>query len=124
MYKSILIISDNLKICQEVKNLIKNDPIRKESFTFSISPFSDLIEFNKILKKVIVFDLRNKKNIEEILHNYDLVISMHCKQIFPRDLVKKVKCINVHPGYNPINRGWYPQVFAILENRPIGATIT
>src|SRR6202042_959384 len=34
-----------------------------------------------------------------------------------------VKCINVHPGYNPLNRGWYPQVFAIIHHTLIGATI-
>jgi methionyl-tRNA formyltransferase len=31
-------------------------------------------------------------------------------------------CFNLHPGYNPVNRGWYPQVFAILYDLPIGAT--
>jgi methionyl-tRNA formyltransferase len=48
---------------------------------------------------------------------------MHCKQLFPDKLVKSLKCINVHPGYNPINRGWYPQVFAIINILKIGATI-
>ena len=39
------------------------------------------------------------------------------------DLISKLKCINIHPGYNPYNRGWYPQVFSIIHNLPIGATI-
>jgi methionyl-tRNA formyltransferase len=34
-----------------------------------------------------------------------------------------VKCINIHPGFNPINRGWYPQVFSIINKLPVGATI-
>jgi methionyl-tRNA formyltransferase len=38
-------------------------------------------------------------------------------------MVKSLKCINIHPGYNPINRGWYPQVFAIVNGSYIGATI-
>lgn len=37
--------------------------------------------------------------------------------------IDKVTCINIHPGYNPINRGWYPQVFAIINDLEIGATI-
>ena len=32
-------------------------------------------------------------------------------------------CINIHPGYNPYNRGWYPQVFAIVNDTVLGATI-
>ena len=31
--------------------------------------------------------------------------------------------LQLHPGYNPYNRGWYPQVFAILNNTVIGATL-
>jgi methionyl-tRNA formyltransferase len=34
-----------------------------------------------------------------------------------------VRCINVHPGLNPFNRGWYPQVFSILNGLPAGVTI-
>jgi methionyl-tRNA formyltransferase len=54
---------------------------------------------------------------------YDLVISAHCKQLFPPEMVRAVRCINIHPGLNPHNRGWYPQVFSILNGRPVGATI-
>jgi methionyl-tRNA formyltransferase len=58
-----------------------------------------------------------------ITGNFDLVISLHCKQIFPPQLVRAVRCINVHPGLNPYNRGWYPQVFSIINKLPLGATI-
>jgi len=34
-----------------------------------------------------------------------------------------VKCINFHPGLNPSNRGWYPQVFSIINKKPIGVTV-
>ena len=54
---------------------------------------------------------------------YDLVISAHCKQLFPAQMVLTVRCINIHPGLNPHNRGWFPQVFGILNGRPMGATI-
>ena len=32
-------------------------------------------------------------------------------------------CFNVHPGLNPHNRGWFPQVFSILNGLPCGVTI-
>lgn len=64
-----------------------------------------------------------RRNLEMIIENYELVISVHCFQFFPEKLVNSVRCINLHPGYNPINRGWYPQVFAIIKGLKIGATI-
>jgi len=62
-------------------------------------------------------------NLESIISEYNLIISAHCLQFFPKKLVQSVRCINIHPGYNPINRGWYPQVFSIINDLPIGATI-
>lgn len=58
-----------------------------------------------------------------IAAEHDLVISIHCKQLFPADLVRSIRCINVHPGLNPYNRGWYPQVFSIINGLPAGVTI-
>ncbi|NJO92836.1 MAG: dTDP-4-amino-4,6-dideoxyglucose formyltransferase [Chloroflexia bacterium] len=51
------------------------------------------------------------------------MISLHCKQLFPTELVNTIKCINIHPGLNPYNRGWFPQVFSIINKMPLGATI-
>lgn len=58
-----------------------------------------------------------------IISTYDLVLSIHCKQIFPPELVGGVRCVNVHPGLNPYNRGWFPQVFSIINGLPSGVTI-
>lgn len=124
MFKNALIISDNLPLCKEFHSLIGKRKSNATSFTFSTSPFTDKQSF--IVSEdtdVKVFNLKDQKAIDEIIATYDLVFSIHCKQIFPPDLVSKVKCINIHPGYNPINRGWYPQVFAIINDYPIGATI-
>lgn len=121
MYNKLLIISDNLNICERVQAILKDkDP----EVTFATSPFSNIYEFeNSLGCMVCQYDLRDKITVEEIVKKFDLVISAHCKQLFPDILVKGVKCINVHPGYNPLNRGWYPQVFAIINNEVIGATI-
>ena len=64
-----------------------------------------------------------KESSPYLIANYNLGFSCHCKQIFPQDLVEAVRCINIHPGLNPYNRGWFPQVFSILNKKPIGATI-
>lgn len=121
-YKKVLIISDNQIICKDFKEIIQT--IETTKFDFSTSPFSDHREFQQVLnQQVFAFDLREEDNVNHIISTYDLVISVHCKQLFPKKMVKGVKCINIHPGYNPINRGWYPQVFAIVHDLPLGATI-
>lgn len=125
MYRNILIISDNLDMVRFFEEFVNsNECYSKFRFSISISPFSDINKFEEVIKShVFVFDLKDKSNIDFIIMNYDLVISIHCKQLFPKQMVNAIKCINVHPGFNPINRGWYPQVFAIINNLPIGATI-
>ena len=124
MYTNILILSDNLYLCHQFELLIKNLKYANVKWTFAISPFSNHIEFSEQIKKdVLVYNLKDKNSIDQIIGSYDLIFSVHCKQLFPNELLQKIKCINIHPGYNPINRGWYPQVFAIINNLLIGATI-
>jgi len=124
MFKNILIISDNLLLCRQFYALIRKKNLGAAQFTFSTSPFTDKETFSISEEvEVKVYDLKNQNDVDGIIAGYDLVFSIHCKQIFPPDLVNAVKCINVHPGYNPINRGWYPQVFAIINDYKIGATI-
>ena len=120
--KRLLIISDNVSICSRINEILesKNNIV----ITFATSPFSNLGSFEKVLdKKVFTYDLRISENLEIIIESYDLVISIHCKQLFPKKMIDNVRCFNVHPGYNPINRGWYPQVFAIINDLEVGATI-
>lgn len=68
-------------------------------------------------------NLKNVNDIEYILANYQLVISLHCKQIFPTSLVNNIRCVNIHPGFNPYNRGYFPHVFSIINELPSGVTI-
>lgn len=60
---------------------------------------------------------------DRLAEDHDLLVSLHCRQIFPASLVRRVRCVNVHPGFNPDNRGVYPQVFAIARGGRVGATI-
>jgi methionyl-tRNA formyltransferase len=122
-YKSVLIISDNERISTELATILGEQP-RLEGRTIRFGCHPD----NKALvgKRVggYVFEkIDLKHQLAEIIQSCDLVISAHCKQIFPEALVRACKCINVHPGHNPHNRGWYPQVFSILNGLPFGATI-
>ncbi len=93
-----------------------------------------IISDNQFIKEnmIRIFNNHNLKyNIVESkdidLHNidskYELIISAHCKKIFPPKLVNSFRCINIHPGLNPYNRGYYPQAFSLINKLPIGATI-
>ena len=68
-------------------------------------------------------ELDINEKADYVISNFQLIISLHCKQIFGQKILNAISCINIHPGYNPINRGWYPQVFAIANNISLGATI-
>lgn len=123
MDKKILVVTDNGVLYTKVKEIIE-------------TKFSDLIdrfEFRrtKLSKKEHLYtagiealgEINVKEEYQTIIKNHSKVISLHCKQIFPKKLVNSIPCINIHPGYNPYNRGWYPQVFAIINKVKLGATI-
>ena len=120
-YNNVLVISDNYRIVGQFRNILQAKQLIA-SFTFvntvlSVPAAADADYFSSSI------DLRNEAHVDNILSAYDLVLSLHCKQLFPSRLVNSVKCINVHPGYNPINRGWFPQVFSIIHKIDVGATI-
>lgn len=117
----ILVISDNPLLCRKFSKIIEDEIYADFIFEFACSTFSKSVDFSPINIKPL--DLNNSLTIHSIIEKYTKVFSIHCKQIFPSKLVNGVKCINVHPGYNPINRGWYPQVFSIIYDLPVGATI-
>jgi len=120
----VLIISDNVNLVTTLKNIVSrsendyHDVCIDYRYSKKNGDPSSLI---KIGMKSI--DLKNQKVIEKIIGDYNLVISAHCKQIFPAKLVNSIRCINIHPGLNPHNRGWYPQDFSIINKKPIGCTI-
>ncbi len=78
-------------------------------------------ELSNLNIKVTALDMKAKA--AEVSEKYDLIISYHCRQLFPKEVIRKVRCINIHPGFNPYNRGWYPGVFSIANGLPAGATI-
>lgn len=121
MKSKVIVISDNEFLCRQFSHIVCNLKYNSFDFIYATSPFSNQSDFSPL--ETIVIDLKKNKDVEYVVANYDMAFSIHCKQIFPKDLIRKIKCVNVHPGYNPINRGWYPQVFSIINETPIGVTI-
>ncbi|MCC5916635.1 MAG: dTDP-4-amino-4,6-dideoxyglucose formyltransferase [Cryomorphaceae bacterium] len=120
--KRSLILSDNQSICSKIFEVNKELNIC-EYFDYGTSIYSDLAQFTFSNSEIRSFNLKENDSVNFISKNYDLVFSVHYKQLFPTSLINKVKCYNLHPGYNPLNRGWYPQVFSIINDTPIGATL-
>ncbi len=115
-----LVLTDNVIIYEGLKRIFEDHKFCDVDFAHShiksdIWRHEDFKGFDKAINV--------KQDQGFLIKNYNLIISGHCKQFFPKDLVNQIRCINIHPGYNPINRGWYPQVFAIINDLPIGATI-
>jgi dTDP-4-amino-4,6-dideoxyglucose formyltransferase len=124
MFKQILVISDNILLCKQFAELIKKETFPEQTWSFGVSPLSDSTLFEKELNsKIDTYNFRGTMVVQSIIDSFDLIFSIHCKQLFPPELARSVKCINIHPGYNPLTRGWYPQVFAIINGLPAGATI-
>ncbi|NBG66647.1 dTDP-4-amino-4,6-dideoxyglucose formyltransferase [Acidiluteibacter ferrifornacis] len=118
----VLVLSDNVQQYIRIKKLFQERDRKELKIDYKHSPIrSSIWEHEDFNGKNLVINV--KRDWRELLLNYDLIISMHCMQLFPKELVEGVRCINIHPGYNPVNRGWYPQVFAIIHDTIIGATI-
>ncbi|GAB3224217.1 dTDP-4-amino-4,6-dideoxyglucose formyltransferase [Hymenobacter seoulensis] len=115
----VLVITDNAALYKEFIQIVKSKPeLSNTSFTYCCSPSNVQLMDQYGINSILV-----RQNYQNIINNYDLIISAHCKQIFPTELINKIRCINIHPGLNPFNRGWFPQVFSIINKLPLGATI-
>ncbi len=118
----ICVITDNLYIFENFREILKRKPQPDCEFDYFYAPWNKAF-CEKFGTDGEMKPLRLKEQTEEFFGLYDLFISLHCKQLFPEIMVKNHRCINVHPGYNPYNRGWFPQVFGIINKLPIGVTV-
>jgi len=119
MTVQVILLTDNKYVFERFREIISIKNLDDVNFEYYCSPSSEQL-FSKI-DDVSILDI--KSDYRKIVNKANLVISCHCKKIFPAELVNTVRCVNVHPGLNPYNRGWYPQVFAINNGLPHGATI-
>lgn len=101
---NVIVISDNAEVLERAKPIFEKRKVNRWTFTNSD-------------------DINPKKDYHHIIKYYDLVFSLHCKKIFPKYLTDSVRCINIHPGFNPYNRGVFPHVFSIVNGLPAGVTI-
>jgi len=119
--KRILVVTDNGLILQQFRKIVE-ELCPDDNFEYRRSFQSHRAKlYEEGIRELNEIDVKSQCDV--ITQSYDLVMSLHCKQIFPAKLVNTITCVNVHPGYNPINRGWYPQVFALAYGDRIGATI-
>jgi methionyl-tRNA formyltransferase len=121
--KRILVLSDNLFLVQKFMEIYLSKGFSKDLITIAFSPEGSPLSEVQSIEGLIPTALNVTTGYNQIIETYDLIFSIHCKQLFPSELVQQVRCINVHPGLNPYNRGWFPQVFSILNRFPSGATI-
>jgi len=121
--KRILVVSDNPELTFFFQNECKKqnlECIAEVEYSYSVNNRYPSQMISLGANKVNVKDIHFRKEAKD---KYSLIISIHCKQIFPKELVESVICVNFHPGLNPYNRGWYPQVFSIVNKLPLGATL-
>lgn len=117
----VLVLTDNMFIYNSFKELVKCMEYGDTEFEFFFSESNELFKTKYIGSDFKPINL--KQMVNEVLSSYKLVLSLHCKQLFPTKLVNGIRCVNVHPGFNPYNRGWFPQVFSIINKLPVGVTI-
>jgi methionyl-tRNA formyltransferase len=118
MKKAAMIFTDNPVLYRSFREIVAEQKLGEQyTFTYACTPNNALFDDED------VEPLRIKAAVEELTARYDVIVSCHSKQIFPPALVKRIRCINIHPGLNPYNRGWFPQVFSILNKLPAGVTI-
>ena len=119
-YKKVLVIGDRQELLEEAYNILSDKRFHNlVDFNYASSPQTRM--HSEVLPELETLDL--SKRTDDLIKRFDLIISLHCRQIFTPELVSSVKCINVHPGLNPYNRGWYPHIFSIINKLPVGVTI-
>lgn len=117
----VCVITDNLYIFERFAELLRRRPQEAEfDFFYTARNRTFREKFGELgaMRPILLNDQG-----EDFFKAYDLFLSLHCKQLFPEKMVREHLCVNVHPGLNPYNRGWFPQVFGIINHLPLGVTI-
>lgn len=117
--KKILVVSDNPKL----SSFLKDHLLPKIESVNCDFCYSKVNKNPLAMQQLGAVEIDIKTKDADFARCYDVIFSLHCKQIFPAEIVNNTICVNVHPGFNPYNRGWFPQVFSIINKLPIGVTI-
>lgn len=112
----VIVLTDHEYLFKSFCKIVK----KKEYDDFSFDYFCS----NKRVKESLKIPVINLINdFSEIINNYSVLISLHFQLILPANIINNIRCINIHPGLNPYNRGWFPHVFSIINGKPMGVTI-
>ncbi len=88
----------------------------------------EIVRISKLAKSAIFLgdSINNSQTIKAIRAlKPDLLVSVMFGFILKREIlgVAKYGAVNLHPAYLPYNRGSHPNVWAIVEETPAGATL-
>jgi methionyl-tRNA formyltransferase len=115
MKKDIVIFSDNKHLSNFVFAYLTKLKINFKIFHTK--------KYLKGTNKSKFVNLKKKIFLRSIVNNSKILISINCHSIFPKFLTDNVTCVNFHPGFNPFNRGLYPQIYSIINGKPCGVTV-
>lgn len=117
--KSVLILTDNIIIFEGFKKILRKRNIDDSIFDYRCSfGYEDVFVSDKRVKPINI-----KENIPQIVKKYDFILYLHGRQIVPKEIIDVKKCLNIHPGFNPHNRGMFPHIFSMMNGLPAGATL-
>ena len=100
MPKKNLLLTDNKILFDRFLILLDDLGLSLDLFDFAHSPNNMQFDENRELLVIKI-----KEEVDNLIDKYDKIFSLHSKQLFPKKLVESKVCINIHPGYNPYNRG-------------------
>ncbi|MFN7085633.1 MAG: dTDP-4-amino-4,6-dideoxyglucose formyltransferase [Burkholderiales bacterium] len=122
MDKRILVMADNGPLLERLLPFLRLKRQQHAALAIRFSPGNaELATACRAGEEIRPLDIR--ADWQRVAADYDFVFSLHCRQIFPAALVEAVRCVNLHPGYNPYNRGRYPHVFSLINKMPAGCTL-
>ncbi len=118
--KKIFVLTDNFYLYTAFQKIIANKNVEVDYYCSVQSKQTFYHEFEQGVMRPINVKLDYPLLLKK---DYAIGFSCHSKQIFPPELVSQLMCINIHPGLNPYNRGFFPHVFSLINGLPAGVTI-
>jgi dTDP-4-amino-4,6-dideoxyglucose formyltransferase len=117
--RQALVLSDNYPL---LRHAIETCRQRNLPVLFACSP-ATTAECESLVQERLAVKCDVKREQDDLLYRISLLISLHCRQVFPPSVARGIRCVNFHPGLNPHNRGWFPHIFSMINGKPAGITI-
>lgn len=78
---------------------------------------------SQIFEATTINDINNVKTLKGL--KPDFIITVYWRHLLKKNVIDCASegRINFHPALLPINRGWYPHVYSILDGSPTGVTL-